>query len=336
MKKLIYAVCVSSLALAVSAGAADNNDNNLLRKGRGTQKASASTTQGASVRNSPQVNVRRNPNRPLFQQRSFNTQRNNVPRNNDALRNSGVVHQNNFRHHDMSGALRRGSAETGARNNRVTRAGRNFEANHSRNVTVDRQRNFEVNRSRNTTVDRRRNFEVNRSRNTTVDRQRNFDGRGRHLEVNRQRDITRNHERKVTINNNWHGPRFLGPPYAAFRNYHREWHDRNWWRGHHTRIIFVSGGWYYWNVGYWYPAWGYDPGCSYPYDGPIYGYNNLTPDQVVVNVQEQLTRDGYYTGPIDGDLGPMTRQAIADFQADHGLAITSSVDEPTLASLGLV
>ena len=55
-----------------------------------------------------------------------------------------------------------------------------------------------------------------------------------------------------------------------------------------------------------------------------------------MNVQEQLARDGYYTGPIDGDLGPMTRQAIADFQADHGLAITSAVDEPTLASLGLV
>jgi len=48
-----------------------------------------------------------------------------------------------------------------------------------------------------------------------------------------------------------------------------------------------------------------------------------------------LQRDGYYSGPIDGVLGPMTRQAIAAFQADHGLAITSAVDEPTLASLGL-
>jgi len=56
---------------------------------------------------------------------------------------------------------------------------------------------------------------------------------------------------------------------------------------------------------------------------------------VVVNVQAQLQRDGYYSGPIDGVLGPMTRRAIAAFQADHGLAITSAVDEPTLASLGL-
>jgi hypothetical protein len=250
--------------------------------------------------------------RPLFQQqRSFNP----------ARYNDGASQQNGVRHHDMSGASVRDFRGTGARNNRMTRTGSNFEADRSRNVTADRQRNFDA----------------NHFRNVTIDRQRNFDGQTRHhVEVDRRWDITRNHERNVTINNNWHGPRFLGPPYSAFRNYHREWHDRNWWRGHHNHIIFVSGGWYYWNLGYWYPAWGYDPGCRYRYDGPIYGYNNLTPDQVVVNVQEQLAQDGYYTGPIDGELGPMTRQAIADFQADHGLAITSAVDEPTLASLGLV
>jgi len=55
----------------------------------------------------------------------------------------------------------------------------------------------------------------------------------------------------------------------------------------------------------------------------------------VSEVQAQLQRDGYYDGPIDGELGPMTRQAIADFQADNGLAITSTVDEPTLETLGI-
>jgi len=30
----------------------------------------------------------------------------------------------------------------------------------------------------------------------------------------------------------------------------------------------------------------------------------------------------------------MTREAIAAFQADHGLAVTSVIDEPTLATLG--
>ena len=150
--------------------------------------------------------------------------------------------------------------------------------------------------------------------------------------VNRTRNVNRN----VRVVNNWRGERFAGRHYSAFRNYHRQWHNRDWWHHHHDRIVFVLGGWYFWNSGYWYPAWGYDPGYVYPYDGPIYGYGDLTPDQVVVNVQVQLRDSGYYFGAIDGELGPQTRQALAAFQADHGLAITSAVDEPTLATMGLV
>ncbi len=141
--------------------------------------------------------------------------------------------------------------------------------------------------------------------------------------------------RNVTVVNHWRGNRFAGRNYAAFRNYHRAWHDRGWWRNHYNNVIFVSGGWYFWNSGYWYPAWGYDPGYYYPYDGPIYGAASLTPDQIVMNAQQQLRNDGYYNGPIDGVLGSQTRYALAAFQADHGLAVTSAVDEPTLATLGI-
>ena len=80
---------------------------------------------------------------------------------------------------------------------------------------------------------------------------------------------------------------------------------------------------------------GYDPYAYYPYDGPIYGYGNLTPDRVIVNVQVALQEQGYYAGPIDGDLGPQTRAALAAYQADRGLAVTSAVDRPTLQTLGL-
>jgi peptidoglycan hydrolase-like protein with peptidoglycan-binding domain len=52
-------------------------------------------------------------------------------------------------------------------------------------------------------------------------------------------------------------------------------------------------------------------------------------------VQAQLQDDGYYAGPVDGILGPQTREALAAFQADHGLAITSAADGPTLQTLGL-
>ena len=38
---------------------------------------------------------------------------------------------------------------------------------------------------------------------------------------------------------------------------------------------------------------------------------------------------------IDGILGPMTRRGLAAFQFDHGSAVTSTIDEPTLSMLGV-
>src|SRR5213080_212850 len=126
-----------------------------------------------------------------------------------------------------------------------------------------------------------------------------------------------------------------GSNYRVFRNYSSQWHERNWWRTHYNRVVFVYGGWYAWNAGYWIPAWGYDSNAYYAYDGPIYAYNNLPPDQVIANVQSALQQQGYYHGEIDGLLGPETRAAIADYQRANGLAETASVDQPTLQSLGM-
>jgi hypothetical protein len=126
-----------------------------------------------------------------------------------------------------------------------------------------------------------------------------------------------------------------GKNYWAFRNYRPVWHDRIWWRSHYNRVVFVYGGWYYWNSGWWYPAWGYAPNAYYAYDGPIYGYNSLPPDQVIANVQAALQEQGYYQGEVDGLLGPLTRTAIANYQRDHGLYETAAVDQPTLESLGM-
>ena len=160
--------------------------------------------------------------------------------------------------------------------------------------------------------------------------------RNRNVTVNPTQNAAFYRGRNVQVTNDWRGDAFRGQRYWAFRNYNRQWHDRGWWRSHYTRIIFVNSGWWYWNAGYWFPAWGYAPSVSYVYDGPIYAYNGLSPYQVTVNVQEQLAAAGYYDGPIDGVLGPMTREAIANYQADNGLAITSAIDEPTLATMGLV
>ena len=135
---------------------------------------------------------------------------------------------------------------------------------------------------------------------------------------------------RIEGSQNWQGRQ-----YTVFRNYKSEWHDQNWWHSHHNRIVFVFGAPYYWSAGYWFPAWGYYPNAYYAWDGPIYAYNNLPPDQVAANVQAALQQQGYYSGEVDGLVGPLTRGAIADYQRDHGLYVTSAIDEPTLQSLGM-
>jgi Putative peptidoglycan-binding domain-containing protein len=97
-----------------------------------------------------------------------------------------------------------------------------------------------------------------------------------------------------------------------------------------NNITFVFGAPYYWNAGYWFPAWGYNPNAYYAWDGPIYAHNRLPPDQVIANVQSALQQQGYYRGEVDGLIGPLTRGAIADYQRDHGLYTTSTIDQPTL------
>lgn len=137
--------------------------------------------------------------------------------------------------------------------------------------------------------------------------------------------------KRIEGSQNWQGQQ-----YAAFRNYQSEWHDQGWWHNHYNNIVFVFGAPYFWNAGYWYPAWGYAPNAYYAWDGPIYGSNsNLPPDQVIANVQASLQQQGYYQGDVDGLLGPQTRGALAAYQRDHGLYETSAIDEPTLQSLGM-
>jgi hypothetical protein len=113
-------------------------------------------------------------------------------------------------------------------------------------------------------------------------------------------------------------------------------HGSNWWRNRCAAIIFFNWGWWGWYDGWWYPAWGYEPYSYYEYNEPIYGYDGLSPDQVVASVQAQLQQLGYYTYAIDGQMGPLTRVAIARYQRDHLLPITSGIDPATLGSLGII
>jgi Putative peptidoglycan binding domain len=144
--------------------------------------------------------------------------------------------------------------------------------------------------------------------------------------------VTYNQNYRVQGSEHWQGPQ-----YEVFRSYHPEWHDQGWYRSHYNRVELIGGGYYFWNNGYWYPAWGYSPSAQYyAYDGPIYvGQHAEPPDKVIANVQGVLQQMGYYKGEVDGLLGPLTREALAAYQADQGLTTTEAIDEPTLESLGM-
>jgi Putative peptidoglycan binding domain len=144
----------------------------------------------------------------------------------------------------------------------------------------------------------------------------------------------------VTFNQSYRiqgSDRWQGPQYEVFRSYHPERHDQGWYRSRYTRVELIGGGYYYFNNGYWYPAWGYNPSSEYyAYDAPIYvGHRAEPPDQVIADVQGVLQQMGYYKGEVDGLLGPLTREALTAYQADQGLIATAVIDQPTLDSLGM-
>jgi hypothetical protein len=149
----------------------------------------------------------------------------------------------------------------------------------------------------------------------------------------------RDWQNRTKNNRNWQNNNNTSGTFTydqARRRHDRHHHHRDWWRSHFSRIALFAGGYYYWDNNYWYPAYGYDPYYNtYAYDEPISGYNDLDPGQVIASVQRALQEQGYYRLAVDGLIGPATRAALANYQQDRGLPITSAIDGPTLQALGL-
>ena len=75
-------------------------------------------------------------------------------------------------------------------------------------------------------------------------------------------------------------------------------------------------------------------------NGPYGGYRGTRVDDdrgndLAIDVQRALRRDGYYRGSIDGDIGSGTRAAIRQYQYDHSLEVTGRIDRALLRSLDL-
>src|SRR6266705_1539468 len=301
MKHLIISICTGAALASAALAQAKQDDNNtstttVHRGSRGNSQAQVAPVRKQQVTRTSPIRTQRSGSTAPMRTHTYRTAQ---QFNGNATVRSGTTANTRLRERQANTTVRSDTTANARVRDRNVRF--SDQARVRSNVTVNRDRSF-----------RNRTFSGNTTTNVGVNRNRN-----------------------VTVTNNWRGSRFSGQQYAAFRNYHRQWHDSGWWNSHYNRIVFVNNGWYYWNAGYWFPAWGYAPFADYAYDGPIYGYNGLAPDRVIVDVQSQLQQDGYYDGAVDGVLGPMTREAIAAFQADNGLAVTSVIDQPTLATLGI-
>ena|SRR6266550_27911 len=65
------------------------------------------------------------------------------------------------------------------------------------------------------------------------------------------------------------------------------------------------------------------------------GSTIYTATERVTAAQQALTRVNYYRGPVNGRLDDATRQALFQFQVDHGLRATGNLDGRTAQALGL-
>lgn len=139
-------------------------------------------------------------------------------------------------------------------------------------------------------------------------------------------------------------------------NWHRNWDRRrdHFWRGHRCRwhnnawVIFATGFYpYSYGYGYYpYNTYAYDDGSYYDdaYASNEYSQQSYQPqsdygdgevDGTVSQVQSALSRKGYYSGAIDGSLGPDTQSALRRYQRDHRLPVTGRIDRAVINALGL-
>jgi len=84
----------------------------------------------------------------------------------------------------------------------------------------------------------------------------------------------------------------------------------------------------------------YTPPAAPPANGPLQLLplpgNSSKFSEIVKQVQMALLAYGYYSGQIDGLVGPGTRTAIQSYQTDVGLRVTGTVTPQLLDSLRIL
>ena len=121
-----------------------------------------------------------------------------------------------------------------------------------------------------------------------------------------QTQIQVSSDQRYTRDNNYGG---LWSAESTHRDWNRDGVHR--WNSHNYR--WYEGGWLIIDGGY----------------SPYFSDDSSTASRV----QAKLADRGYYHGPIDGDIGPGSRRAIANYQDDHDLRVTGRINDPLLVSL---
>lgn len=55
----------------------------------------------------------------------------------------------------------------------------------------------------------------------------------------------------------------------------------------------------------------------------------------IMQIQQRLNQEGFNAGPVDGNWGPETAEAVRDFQIRKGMEAAGGLDLGTLAALGV-
>ncbi len=106
------------------------------------------------------------------------------------------------------------------------------------------------------------------------------------------------------------------------------------------------GGHRHWRRGYYpyYSSYPYGYGYGYPFFGSSFYYGgaytrsssyNDGGGSIVVAVQQELARAGYYHGTIDGVAGSGTRSAIRQYERATGLSVDGRIDSELLSAMGI-
>jgi len=122
---------------------------------------------------------------------------------------------------------------------------------------------------------------------------------------------------------NWNGGGFHGGRFGQGRFFY---HGRYYY-GYGRGYAFYGYPWWGWDYYGYYPYYGYD-GASYDQsdsrsDPPSRSDSQFNSTRAV---QAALAWRGYYSGRIDGVMGPETRSAIRAFQKQQGLPATGEID----------